>query len=742
MTFSLSETPLLENWAVIVQRRWVIILTLVTFAVIALVGSFTSEPRYRATTTLHIERQSPDIFTFKDLGQSEVSWGARSDFYQTQYNILASPAVARRAAVRLEWTNQPTFLEGRKPGLVARLKGLIPRFGKRTAADPLDVATAQILGGMEVRPESRSQLVHVSWVSGDAELARDVANALADAYIAYNIESQFATTDQAQEFLVDQIAKLKQETAAVEAELQKYGEHKRILSLSDSNNTTLSAVRDTAGRLTGAKIRLAEAEATWRAVQETEPAALADVLESSLLSGLRQNYAAYEAEYSEKARRFKDDWPGMQVLKSKLDQARQRVDLEVERIAEQARAAAKADWEKALEEVRTLDELLTVQEKAAQELRRDSVEFANLTAEVKKKRETLDELRQRQIEMSLSSQLKDLDSTSTNIRVVEEARTPRAPFSPNVKKNLLLALMSGLFFGIGFAFLLEHLDNTITSVKQLSATVSLPLLAVIPRHRNPTTGDKRGLPLSPAVDFDVIAHTDSRGVVAEAFRELRTAMLLSNPGEPPRRMMVTSALPEEGKTATTINLGIVLSQLGRKVVLVDTDLRRPRLHKALRLENRYGVSTFLSGLRHDVRELAVPSGIDNLDVIPGGPTPPNPTELLDSSRFEKLAADLLASGYDHVLLDSPPALPVADAAIIANQVDVGILVVRAAKTPRHSVKVAAEKLQKVGRGKVGIVLNDLNTDRHSVSHYTYLASEPSDDEGERSKAAGGGASGS
>lgn len=721
MELPLSNTHLLDYWAILVHRRWVLVLTLLTFVVVALIATFTTEPLYRATTTLHIERKSPDIFTFQDLGQSEVSWTAYADFYQTQYKILSSPAVARRAAERLEWASQPAFTTTAEPGLLARIKQLIPRSAPKVKVDvdPLDAAAAQILAGTEVQPERNSQLVHVSWVSGDPMLARDVANALAAAYIGYNIQAQYATTDQAQEFLVDQIAKLKGETASIESELQSYGEKNRILSLDDSNNITLAAVMDTAQKRTVAQTRLTQAEASLSAVQQTDPAALVEVLESDLIARLRQEYAGYEAEYSEKARRFKDDWPGMQVLRSKLDQARERLDMEVERIAGQVRATAATERDTAMEEVRGLEQLLLTQEHAAQKLRRDGVEFANLNSEVTKKRDTLDGLVQRQIEMSLSSQLKDLDSTSTNIRVVEQARAPSAPFSPNPKRNLVLALMLGLATGVGFAFLLDYLDNTITTLSQLSAAVSLPLLAVIPRHRDVAAGRKQHGALAAATDFDLIAHEESRAVVSEAYRELRTAILLSNPGEPPRRLMVTSALPQEGKTATAINLAIVLAQLGRRVVLVDTDLRRPRLHKALRKENRRGVSTFLSGLEQDVLGLVVGTGIEHLDLLPSGPIPPNPSELLDSTRFAQLSDDLLAAGYDHVLFDSPPSLSVSDPVIIASQVDVGILVVRAAKTPRQSVRLAAEKFRHTGHAKMGVVLNDLDADRQGAAYYRY-----------------------
>jgi succinoglycan biosynthesis transport protein ExoP len=271
MNLSVGGTHLLDYWAVIRHRRWVLVLTVLTFAVVSLIGTFTATPQYRATTTLHIERKNPDIFTFQDLGQSDVTWTSYTDFYQTQYKILSSPAVARRAAERLAWTSQPEFTAPASPGLVARLKSLIPRVAPIVVQDPLERAAAEILASLEVAPERNSQLVHVSWVSADPEWAGQVANAITAAYIQYNIASQFDTTDQAQEFLVDQIGHLRSEIATLEAERQTYGENKRILSVDDSNNITLTAVRETAERRTAAQTRRAEAEAVLLGAGQTGP---------------------------------------------------------------------------------------------------------------------------------------------------------------------------------------------------------------------------------------------------------------------------------------------------------------------------------------------------------------------------------------------------------------------------------------------------------------------------------------
>ena len=737
---------LLDYWSVLVRRRWIVYLSLATICLATLIGSFLVTPLYRATATLHIERQSPDIFTFRDLGQVDYSFAAYADFYQTQYKIIGSHAVARRAAERLELTSHPDFSpDASSPGLLGRLKSWIPRRGNSTPVDPEDLAALQVLGGLEVSPVRNSQLVQVSWTAESPELATQLANAVAAAYVQFNIESQFLTTDAAQEFLVNQVAHLKAEIATIEDRLQAYGEAKRIVSIDDSNNITLRALQDTSERLTAVRTTLAQAEAHHRSVMETTPDALSDVMRSELIARLRQEYATYEAEHSEKSRRFKEGWPGVEVLESKLEQARTRLELEIERIAGQVRASVKATYERARAEERNLEQLLTRQEDAAQRLRRDSVEFANLQSEVNKKREALNALMRRKTEMSLASRLKDLDSTSTNIRIVEQARLPTAPFRPNIKANLALAFLFSLTLGVGLAFFLDYLDNTINSAAELSRLVDLPTLAVIPRYDSAASGPRarRRGPTPASEPFDLISHRDSRAEAAEAYRELRTSILLSNPGRPPQRLLITSALPEEGKTATAINLATVLAQLGRRVLVVDTDLRRPRLHQAFQTQNVRGVSTYLSGLEDDPSALTVATGIENLDLLPSGPIPPNPSELLNSSRFRQMADELLARGYGHVVFDSPPVLSVSDPVILAAEMQSAILVVRAGLTPKQSVRAATEKFRQAGLAHVGVVLNDLDLESRGAGYHGYhyygryaAADDPSESDDDQAHGAG------
>jgi capsular exopolysaccharide synthesis family protein len=725
MDLGVGSKSLLDYGSVLWRRRWVIALALAAVTLVALVGSFVVTPQYRAVATLQIERHNPDILTFRDLAQADYSWAAYSDFYQTQYRIMSSQAVARLAVERLGLTHHPDFdpASAPGPGLLARALALIPRRkGPEVEISAEEVAAARLLAGVEVDPIRNSHLVKLAYVGTDPTLAADVANALAGSYIQYTIDSQYSTTGEAEGFLVDQIENLKREIGEIEERLQAYGEAKRIVSVDDANNITLQALKDVAVRRTEARTRLAAAEARYRAIAETEPIALDEVLHSDLIARLRQEYAGYEATYTEQARRFGDEWPELQTARSKLEQASRRLDAEIENIARQVRATAQAEYEGARREVENLERLLDGQEYDAQQLKRHAVEFSNLQAEVDTKRRTLDALLARRNEMTLSTRLRDLESTSTNIRIMERASPPAAPFRPNTVVNLAMGVMFGLALGVGMALLLDYLDNTLAGPAELERVTGLPVLAVVPRQTVPGGSSLKRLkgPVA-APEFDLASHLDPRSAPAEAYRELRTSLLLSHPGQPPRRIMITSALPEEGKTATTINLAIVLAQLGRRVLVVDTDLRRPRLHKPFDAENRQGVSTYLSGLSHDAAALAVPTAVPHLHLLSSGPIPPNPSELLNSERFREMAEELLAAGYDHLLFDSPPALSVSDPVVIAAAVESGILVVRAGRTPRQSVKLAAEKLRPVESARFGALLNDLDSDaggaRYAGYHY-------------------------
>lgn len=723
---SARQRHLLEYWAVLRRRRWIVYLGVAVVGLASLVGSFLVTPMYRSTATVQIERQSPDILTFQDIAKMDHSFAAYSDFYQTQYKILTSEAVARRTVERARLAAHPDFAPKGRPGVLARLRALVPSPGPKVPRDPVDVAAARVAASLDVVPVRNSHLVQVSWVASDPLLAATVANAVAEAYIAFNLESGYTASDQASEFLVDQIGELKKEIDVLERDLQSYGESKRIVSVDDASNITMRALADVAERRTSARAVLAEKEAAYAAARETPDEALPEALRSDLIARLKQDRATLEAEIAQKAKTFKDDWPEMVTLRGKLEQTEARLAEETAAIARSVRLGLEAEYRKARGEVDNLDALLSRQERDAQQLKRDAVEFTNLQGEARKKRETLNALIARQNEMALSTRLQSLDATSSNVKIVDRARPAVAPFRPNRLLNVLVGLLLGASLGVAAAFFLDYLDNTIASPAEVDRLVHLPVLATIPRHGETAPARVVSMrrtaaagPPAASGPVDLVVHRDRRAPVSEAYRELRTAILLSNAGRPPRRIVVTSALPEEGKSATAINLATVLAQLGRRVAIVDTDLRRPRLHHAFGVDNARGMSTFLSGLEDDPNGLVRPTGVEHLGVVPSGPIPPNPSELLNGERFAGFAAALLDAGFDHVIFDSPPVLSVADPVILGHASDGVVLVARAHRTPRESLRLAVERFSQAGVKPFGVVLNDVDDAAQGYRYYRY-----------------------
>jgi capsular exopolysaccharide synthesis family protein len=710
----------LDYWAVLKRRRGIIYVCVASVVLATLVGSFLVTPLYRSTVTAQIERQNPDVLKVRELSSVDYSWAAYADFYQTQYRILSSDAVARRTVERLRLTSHPRFTAGdAAPTLYGRFRALFPGTIPTVPLEPVEFAAIRLRGALEIAPVRNSHLVMVSWVSPDPALAAEIANGVLDAYIGFSLDAGYTTSDQASEFLVDQVASLKRELEALEGKLQGYGESKRIVSADDEGNITIKALSDIAAKRTQARTVLAAKEAAYKAAQATPAASLPEVQRSELISRLKQEYAAYEAEYSEKSRLFKDEWPGMQQLRSKMEQAKTRLELEIEEIGSNVRRAAESEYRQADLEVRGLTALLDDQQGAAQTLKRDAVEFKNLQSEVQKRRETLNALMTRQNEMSLTTRLRDLDQASSNIRVVDRARPSAVPFRPNKKLNLALGLLVGLGLGVAAALFLDSIDNTIASPAEIDRLIKLPVLAVVPHHGGANRVAARRREPALAETLDLLAHRDRSASASEAYRELRTAILLSNPGHPPRQIMVTSALPEDGKSSTAMNLAVVLAQLGRRVLLVDADLRRPRLHRVFGADAARGLSGFLSGLEPDPLELAQKTAIEGLDVLVSGPIPPDPSELLDSPTFASMGPAFLAAGYDHIVYDSPPVLAVADPVIISSVVEATIVVARAGRTPRESLQRAVAKFAQAGTRPIGVVLNDLESGRHGYGAYGY-----------------------
>ena len=727
-----SERSLLhlrDYGRVLSERRAIVITCLVLVVLFTATFTFLATPLYRATTTIQIERQGPGVLAFSDM--TATDYYDYQDFYQTQYKILQSRTVLRLAAERLDLPNRPEYATRTGSPLgrfIGALRSSLSGDGDgREPEDSMTAAAKFIDGGVSIEPVRNSKLVKITFIDRSRELSADVANAIAEAFEQFNTDTRFSTTKQAGEFLTKQVARLQADIGAQERVLQQYATKKEILSLSSgSQDISEKALGDINTRFFEAKGRLAIAQARYEAVAKGSPESLTEVLTSPLILELKKQYAEVERRHNQMAERFKPDWPPLQQLQEELDGAKARLAVETDAIARQVRSVAKADYSKTQAEVANLSSQVDTQKGEVQRVGRDAIEYASVKAEIETKRKMLNDLLTRQSETETTSGLKD--SRATNIRVVDRAEAPRGPFKPNKKLNLALSLVFGLGLGAGAAFLFNYLDNTVKNEQDIQRHAGVPALGFVPLYQplHAVEGDGSAEPPQRSqYEADLACHGDSRSSFAEAFKSLRTAFLLASPERPPRHVVVTSCEPLDGKSTVATNLAIALTQIGRRVVMVDADLRRPRLHKVLGLSNDVGVSSFLSG-NASAEELIQDTPIPNLYALTSGPVPPNPSELLASPAMDALMKSLEELGpFDHVFFDSPPLLQMADAVLLADRMEATIIVAREGRTVNAALASGVRRLRQSRARILGAVLNAVVEKFGGYYYYRYKY-EPGD----------------
>ena len=705
------EVHLSEYWAVVV-KRWRIIAVCVAIALaVATVKTMLSTPLYRATVVINVERDRGNPV---DIGGQQYYDWYNPEYIPTQTRLMQSREIARRAAVRLNLAEDPDF--------VPRLSGAVRKAGEVAGSDseangPIAQAAARVKGGVSTSPIRGTNLVELSYVALKPKTAADVANAVAEAYIDWTLEARFNMASQATKFLAAQAEQVKGEIDEKERELQAYGRQKDIISVDPSQNVTiqkLEALNEDYARAVGDRV---SKEARYYELQNARPDAMAESLSGGLVTQLRNDLLKLEREYSEKLNVYKPEWPAMQQLRAQIQKGKEHLATVIDETVTKAREQAKSDYQTALRREENLKDVLSGQKAEAMTLNSNAVEYNNLRVEVTTKRALLDTLLKRQSETEMMTRLKGTRESS--IRIVDRALPPGGRFSPSYKKNGLLGLLLGLVGGLGLAFLLEYLDRSIRSPEQVESILKLPALGVIPSVSETTgkgygygryaygvrkkkTSSEQKPAETPAIEL--LPHLHLRSAVAEAYRSFRTSLLLARAGGW-KTLVVTSSLPGEGKTATTVNLAIVLGQLGRRVLIVDADLHKPRIHEVLGASNRVGlVSILAQGVEFEKAVQA--TKLPGVSVLTAGPVSPNPSGLLASDGMEKLF-ELQKGIFDHVVIDSPPVQAVADALILGNLADGVVLCVKGGATAREVVVRTRDKLSRAGARVLGVLINNL-----------------------------------
>ena len=640
------------------------------------------------------------------------------DYYQTQYKILESRTLAKRVIQTLKLSEHPEFqpkpltpFQQWKSNILKPMTGLFTS-SKKNAPSEKEISenkkdTAlidQFLSKLKVEPIRNSRLVKVHFDSNYPELSAKVPNTLAVTYIQQSVESRFIATEQVKEWLTKQLEDLKAKVERADEALQAFGSKHDIISLEEKENVTMQRLTELNEVLTKAESERMAKEALYRQTKDKHFDALPSILENKLVMDLKQAYIQLEAQYMKLSETFKPEYPEMVRLKNQMQSIQRRMDVETNKII----AGIKNDYESNLRRESLIRQAFEQQKAKVMEMKEQGIQYNILKREADTNKELYKGLLQRMKEAGVSAGL-----TVSNIQVVDQAEIPTGSYKPNKKLNLLLAAVVGLFLGIGLAFFFEYLDNTVKSPEDVEQLIRLPSFGMVPE----ISYERKKRLAKASYPVELVTHGHPKSILSEAYRNIRTSILLSFSEKPPKKIVITSPNPSEGKTTTVINTAIALSQTGAQVLIIDGDMRHPRIHKIFNEENGAGLSNFLSGnspLDSIIKKTEVP----NLYYIPSGPIPPNPSELIGSKVF-KVMMDSLGKKFDHIVLDSPPALGFADSVILSTTVDGVILVVLGGKTPRETLQRAKEVLHQVNAKILGVVINRVDIHRSGYGYYYY-----------------------
>lgn len=694
-----QEINLRELWLIALRKKWIIICISLSVLVLATLYSFLATPIYTAEGQLLIDRE-PNILSFEEIFKID---SFNNDYFQTQYKLLQSRALAGKTIERMRLNKDEAFLKTEIGDMGVEADDL--------ENDP-NIRTSLInsfLGRLTIRPVRNSRLVQASFSDRDPEFAAAALNSLFDAYIEMNIQRKFQASEQATDFLTNQIEMVQEEIEQSEKELQEYGKEKDIIALSSTENTVIEKLGELNKALTDAQIDRVNKETYYNEIVLATPDFIPDALANPLIRDLREEYNRLNREYVKRSETFYPDHPDMLSLKSELDTAKKALEDETQALIKRAYS----DFQAALKKERALSGEFNNQKREAFQLNSNAIQYNSLLIQIQNQKNLLESLMKRKSETDVTSRLGAL--RTSNIWIVDKAEVPSIPSSPNKRNNMMLGLMIGLLGGLGLAFLSERLDHSVRNADDIKMFTGMSTLGVVPDFfRNgirggylKAYGDENSGTAIKSKDVqksvDLIVHFSPKSFLSEYYRSIRTNVLHSEKNAKVKALAVMSPLPREGKTATISNLAATLAHADKKVVIIDADLRKPRLHKIFGTQNVKGLTNYLdSDLA--MSELLKTTPIHGLFLINAGPVPPNPVDLLGREKMTNLI-DWLRENFDFILLDTPPMLAVSDSIVLGPQLDGAILVVRSRKTPREALIQASEKLDEHRIKGMGVVIN-------------------------------------
>jgi len=709
------ESAIGEYLRVLVKRKWIVLGCLATIFSVVAIATLRTTKVYEASGTIAINKpdnslnfQNAATFSFDYYDPSEL---------ETEVRILQSDVLALEVIRELNLDRKADT--GGQP---------TPSSSLDLAPDPLQVDPAKasaMLGGfrgsLRVALSQNSRIIEVHYRSADPQLAANVVNKLMETYVEDNRKARFESTMQASDWLQKQLVDLQMKVETSQEKLVRYQKEHEILGMDEKQNIITSKLDELNKSLTQAESERMDKEALYQLVQSGDADAVAastsgadadSGLQSSsgLLETLRTRQADLKIQAADLNTQFGPAYPKLAQLNNQLKE----IDLQIEAELKKVVSKVRGQYMTALRREGMLRDALEKQKQEANKLNESAIEYNLLKRDSDTYRTLYEGILEKLKEAGVSAGLK-----SNNFRIVDSARPPSYPIEPNIPRNLGFALLLGLTTGVGLAFLLEGLDNTIRTTEQAQNISGLPSLGMIPlgsRSAGEGANSKRLVIASSKEAVELITQVRPQSQMAESYRALRTSLLLSSIGAPPKVILVTSALPQEGKTTTSINTAVVLAQKGVRVLLVDADLRRPSIHKTLGLGPRSGLSNVLTGSTTLDQTITRTSILPNLFILPAGTPPPNPAELLASSAMRDILGQL-SEQYDHIVVDTPPTLSVTDAVVMSPRADAVVLVIRSGQTTKQTLRRARDILAQVNAKVVGVLLNAV--DLSSPDYYYY-----------------------